>query len=142
MDYSVCLCLNLIEACGWYNPSILIANYPTFYLVMSFISCVPFQDACYHRLLRGTLFSPSVCWNLSYTFLDLLQGHTLDSNKDILLTSTRNHSQGNTVLPTAQTPTPNGLRSSWEFIPGDPLTCWQVQHHQHFEHQKEGEMTS
>jgi len=30
------------------------------------------------------------------------------------------------------TPTPNGVRSSWDFIPRLSPKCWWVQHHQHF----------
>jgi len=44
--------------------------------------------------------------------------HNLATNRDILLAFVWNHSQGNTVWPTARTPTPNSLRSSWDFLPG------------------------
>ena len=44
--------------------------------------------------------------------------HILATNKDILLTSMRNRSQGNTVLPLFGSPTPNDLRSSWDFLLG------------------------
>lgn len=47
---------------------------------------------------------------------DLLQGHTLASNKYILLTSTHYRSKGINLLPTSGTPTPNGLRLSWDFL--------------------------
>jgi len=50
--------------------------------------------------------------------LDTLQGHTLSSNKDILLTYARYRTQGITLLPTARTPTPNGMRCSWDFLLG------------------------
>ncbi len=43
-------------------------------------------------------------------------GHTLTTNKEILLTSTCNHGQGYIVRPTVGTPPPNGFRSSWEFL--------------------------
>jgi len=56
--------------------------------------------------------------------------HTLATNIVILLASMRNHSQVITVQPTVGNPTPNGLRSNWDFLWGDPLTCWRVQHRQ------------
>lgn len=132
MDYSVCVCMNPIELCCSYNPSHWIVVYPTFYLVISFSSCVPFQVACYHKLLRGALFSPFVCYSLSCTFLDLLQGHTLASNKEILLSFACNHSEGDTVLPTAGTSSPNSLRSSWDFLSGRYLDMLVGQTCQHF----------
>jgi len=45
-------------------------------------------------------------------------GHTLATNKDILLASTHNYGQGDTIRSTIGTATPNGLRSSWDFLPG------------------------
>ena len=48
--------------------------------------------------------------------LDLLQGHTLASNKVIILTYARYHSQGITILPTAMIPTPSSLRYSLDFL--------------------------
>ena len=44
--------------------------------------------------------------------------HTLSTNRDILLASVWNRGQGITVRPTAGTPTPNGLRSNWDFLSG------------------------
>ena len=70
MDYSIYVCMNLIEACCWFYSSLWIFDYSTFHLVMSFCLCVPFQAACYHSFLRGTLFHPSICQSLSCTFLD------------------------------------------------------------------------
>lgn len=50
-------------------------------------------------------------------FPDLLEGHALSSNKDMLIRSTHNHSEGNIVLPTTRNPTPNDPMSSWDFLP-------------------------
>ena len=47
--------------------------------------------------------------------------HTLATNNDILLASVRNCDQGITIRPTAGTPTPNGLRSNWDFLLGRSL---------------------
>ena len=44
--------------------------------------------------------------------------HTLATNIVILLASMRNCGQGITVWPTVGTPTRNGLRSNWDFLPG------------------------
>jgi len=50
--------------------------------------------------------------------VDSLQGHTLAFDKDITLISVEYHSQGITLPPIVGTPTPNGLRSSWDFLLG------------------------
>ena len=50
--------------------------------------------------------------------LTLCISHTLATNRVILLGSVRHHSQGITSQPTARNPTPNGLRSNWDFLPG------------------------
>ena len=53
--------------------------------------------------------------------LSCCSSHTLATNKDILLASTHNRGQGDIVWPIAGTPTPNGLRSCWDFLPGRSL---------------------
>lgn len=50
--------------------------------------------------------------------LDSLQGHTLSFDKYVTLTYMHYHNQGIALLPTAGTPTPNSLRSSWDLLPG------------------------
>jgi len=62
-----------------------------------------------HFLCVRTVHSPS---------LDCCTCHTLATNKDILLVSAQDHSQGDIVGPTVRTPTTNGLRSSWDLLPG------------------------
>jgi len=42
--------------------------------------------------------------------------HTLATNRVILLACVRNRGQGITIRPTAGSPTPNGLRSNWDFL--------------------------
>ena len=69
-------------------------------------------------LLRNTLPFPLCVLEPPCISLDLLQGHTFASNKDILPTSARNRIQVDIILPTTGTPTPNGLRSSWDFLLG------------------------
>lgn len=56
--------------------------------------------------------------------LTLCISHTLNTNRVILLASVRHHSQGITLPPNAGTPTPNGLRPNWDFLPGRSL--WHV----------------
>jgi len=100
----------LLKSCCWFNPSLWIVDYFAFQLVCSF------QVAYYYRLLRDTLPFPLYALEPPCISLDSLQGHTLFSDKDITLTSMRYHSQGIALLPTAGTPTPNGLRSSWDSV--------------------------
>ena len=44
--------------------------------------------------------------------------NTLATDRVILLASVRHRSQGITLRPTVGTPTPNGLRSNWDFLLG------------------------
>lgn len=50
-----------------------------------------------------------------------VQGHTLAFDKVIILTSACYCGQGTTLVPTTGNPTPNGLRSSWDFLLGISL---------------------
>ena len=76
-----------------------------------------FQVAYYYKILRDTLSFPLYVLEPPCISLDSLQGHTLASNKVIILTSTHYINQGNNVLLSVGTPTPNSLRSSWDFLP-------------------------
>ena len=68
---------------------------------------------------KGYTYFPLLCVRTSpFISLDLLQGHTLSFVKDILLTSTHYRSHGIALLLTIGTPTPNSMRSSWDFLPG------------------------
>jgi len=62
----------------------------------------------FHLPCVRTLHAPSLACRAS---------HTLATNKEILLAFVCNRGQGDTVWPIARTPTPNGLRSSWDFLP-------------------------
>ena len=71
---------------------------------------IGFQGAhSFHLPFVRTIHAPSLACYACYT---------LSTNKDISFASTCNHSQGDTIPPIAGTPTPNGLRSSWEFLLG------------------------
>ena len=50
--------------------------------------------------------------------LTLWINHTLATNRVILLAFARQRGQGITLRPTTRTPTPNGLRSNWDFSLG------------------------
>jgi len=106
----------LLERCCWLNPSLWIVDYSAFKLVMSFISCVPWGYVLLQDSKGQNSFSPHVLESPCIS-LDLRQGNTLSSDKDITLTSVCYHSQGIALLSTAGTPTPNGLRSSWGLQP-------------------------
>ena len=81
-----------------------------------------FSAAYYYKLLRGTLPFPLCVFEPWCISLDSLQvGHALASEKFMILTSMIYHDQGTTLLPTIGTPTPNGLKSSWDFLPGISL---------------------
>ena len=74
---------------------------------------IGFQGAhSFHLPCVRTLHAPS---------LACCARHTLATNKDILFGFVRNRGQGDTVWPTTWIPTPNGLRSSWDFLPGRSL---------------------
>lgn len=77
-----------------------------------------FQVTYYYMLLRDTLPFPLHMIKPPCISVDLLQGGTLAFDKAIMLTYMHYHSQEITLLPTVGTPTPNCLRSSWDFLLG------------------------
>jgi len=62
-----------------------------------------------HPLCVGTSHAPS---------LTHYSGHTLATDRVILLASMRHCGEGITLRPTIGTPTLNDLRSTWDFLPG------------------------
>jgi len=63
----------------------------------------------------GTSHTPSLTHCIS---------HTLVADWVNLLASMWHRGQGITLWPTAGTPTPNNLRSNWDFLPG--ISAWHV----------------
>ena len=114
--------------CCWFNHHFGLLDWTAFQLVMHLRSCVPFPTEYTY-----THSSQTICVRTSHApSLTHYSDHTLATDIVILLASVRHRGQGIAIWTTAGTPTPNGLRSNWDFLQGDPLTCWQVQHHQHF----------
>ena len=107
----------LLKSCCWFNPSLWsqLFCFPSSDVIQLMCS---FQAVYYYRLLRDTLIFPLHVLEPPYISLDWQQGYTLASNKYILLTFARYCSQGTTLLPTVGTPTPNSMRSSWDFLLG------------------------
>lgn len=102
--------------CCWFNHQfVLLVHLPSslwciFTRVLPSKPCVStsFQGAHPpHLPCVRTIHAPS---------LACYKSHTLSTNKDILLMSACNCSQVDTVWPSSGTPTPNGLRSSWDFL--------------------------
>lgn len=68
---------------------------------------------------QGVHSSQTTCVRTSHApFLTHYSGHMLATDKVILLSSMQNHGPGITIRPTTRTPTPNGLRSNWNLLPG------------------------
>lgn len=118
MEFSIYVCMNLIKMSCWFNHHFgsLVHLPSSLWCIFShaFPSkprvCIGFQEMhLFHFLCVRTLHAPS---------LACCAGHTLATNKDILLFSTHNCCQGDTVWATAGTPRPNGLRSSLDLLPG------------------------
>ena len=79
--------------------------------------CFPFQAEYYYRFPRGT--PHFMCVRTAHApSLTCRSYHILATNRDILLASVKNSSQGIIVRPTVRTPTPNGPRSNWDFLSG------------------------
>lgn len=117
----LCVCMNLIEMCCWFNNHFGSSIHLPPNLWCIFVHVFP-SNTCVSRGFQGahlfhfpcvrTLHAPSLAW---------CAGHTLATNKDILLSFARNHVQGNTLQPTTGNPTPNGLRYIWYFLQGRSL---------------------
>ncbi len=87
---------------------------------MSFVLCVPSWVGTDPFQPRTHLHIPRL-WNVGTSHTNSLTHyiiHTLATDRVILLASVWNHGQGITLWSTAGTPTPNGLRSNWDFLPG------------------------
>jgi len=63
----------------------------------------------------GTSHTPSLTHCIS---------HTLVADRVIILSTVQHHGQRITLRPTARTPTPNSVRSSWDFLPR--ISPWHV----------------
>jgi len=85
-----------------------------------------FQIAYFYRLPRGAIPFSFMCWNLHASHLTFHRVTHLLSPKVTILHSTHFCSQDITLPPTIGTPTPNGLKSRWDFISRRSLVCWQV----------------
>jgi len=77
-----------------------------------------FQVVYYYRILRGALPFPFCVLESPCIALELPQGHTLSLTQIYHTYLCVLPLQGITLPPTARTPTPNGLRFSWDFLSG------------------------
>ena len=113
-------CMRLYESCQRYVV-VLTCHFGLWTIPLpacDFIQLVcSFHVAYYYKLLRDIFHFPLYVLEPPCISFDSLQGHTLSSDKHITLTFVHYHSQGITILPTVGTPTPNSLRSSWDFLP-------------------------
>ena len=110
--------MNLIETCCWFKHHFGLLAYCISSLWCIFTRVFPLNPCAFigfqgahspHFPCVRTIHAPSLA---CYTC------HTFATNSDILLVSVCNHGQGDIVQPSAGTPTPNSLRSSWDFLPG------------------------
>jgi len=85
---------------------------------MHICSCDPFLTPCFHRFPRAHSPHPPCVRTTHAPSLTCCICHTLATNRDILLASVCNRDQGDTIWAIVVTPTPNSLRSSWDFLPG------------------------
>lgn len=109
------ICMKLYESC-WIHVVVLTYHFGLRTILLPACDVISFmcsfQDVYCYRLLRDTLLFPFCVLEPPCISLDSLQGHTLASNKVIILTFARYRGQGTTLLLTIGTPTPNCLRSS------------------------------
>lgn len=113
-------CMQLYEYC-WRHVVVLSHHSGLHTCPLPTCDVIPFvcsfHAMYYYRLLSDTLHFPLYVLQPLWIPLDSLQGHTLASDKVFILTYARYCGQEITLLPTVGTLTPNGLRSSWEFLP-------------------------
>lgn len=127
---SMYVCMNLVEMCCWFNHHFgLLVHFPSILwcifahvLTSKLRVYTCFQGVhSFHLPCVRTLHAPS---------LACYAGHTLSTNKDILLASVRNCGQVimyNPLLGLLQQTVWGLVGTSYR---GDPLTCCWVQHHQ------------
>jgi len=110
------VCMNLTVMCHWFNYHFgLLVNLPS--SLWCIFSCVFPSKLCVYTSFQGThSFHLRYVGTIHEPSLACCTCHTLSTNKDISLASSYKHDQDDTVQPTVGTPTPNGLRSSWDFL--------------------------
>ena len=113
---SIYVCMNLVEMRCWFNHHFGSLVHLPSNLWCIFSHVFPSKPRVSTGFQGAHLFHFPCVRTLHAPYLDCCVSHTLATNKDILLSSMRNRSQGDTVWPTARTSTPNGLRSSWDFL--------------------------
>lgn len=115
---SIYVCVNLIDMCCWFNHHFGLLVHLASSLWCIFARVFP-SKLCISTGFQGVhLFHFPCVRTIHAPSLACCAGHALATNKDILLASTHNHGQENIARPIIGTHTPNGLRSSWDFLPG------------------------
>ena len=107
----------LLQMCCWFNHHFGFLAYILSSLWCIFTHVFPSQLST-NTGCQGAHSSQPTCVRTFHSpSLTHYSGHTLATNRVILLASVRHRGQGITIRPTAGTPTPNSLRSNWDFLP-------------------------
>lgn len=116
MDSFVWVCMHIFEMCCMFNHHFGLPANLLSILWFIFARVFPFHPSTI-TCCQGVHSSPPPYVRTFHApSLTHCSCNTLATNRGILLASVRNHGQGITIRPTARTPTPNGLRSDWEFL--------------------------
>ena len=117
-SYFMYMRMNLTKISCWFNHHFGLLAYLPSILRCIFSRVFPFWLYAFTCFQGAHSPHPPCVRTAHEPSLNCCMCHTLATNKDILLASMKNCGQGDTIQPTIGTPRPNGLRSSWDFLPG------------------------
>lgn len=118
MDYSVWVCMNISKMCCWFKNHFGFPYHSLPSLWCIFARVFPSRPSTI-TCFQGAHSSQAPCVRISHApSLTHYSCHILATNKVILVGSMKNHDQGISIGPTVKTPTPNSLRSNWDFLLG------------------------
>ena len=124
--FNLCICVwtilyaivwILLKTCCCINFSLWIVDYLAS-SIWCHSPCVFLSRCVLLQASKGHTSFYTMCVRTPCISLDSLQGHALASDKDILLTSVLYRNQCIALIPIVGTPTPNSLRSNWDFLLG------------------------
>ena len=114
-------------ACSCFNPSPLTCRlFCLLVCVMYFYLTCSFQDAYYYMLPRSTLPFPFVVRTAHASYWISAGSHTCFNQRHCAPPYAFWNPRHIIKHPIVGTPTPNGVRSSWDFISESSPKFWQV----------------
>jgi len=127
MLFNLCICVwtnsyaitwILLQMCCWFNHHFRLSTALLSSLWCIFAHVFPSQLSIDTSCQGAHSSQPTFVRTFHSPSLTRCSSHTLVTDRVNLIASMWHHGQGITLRPTVGTPTPNSLRSNWDFLPG------------------------